>query len=135
MRVEPGLLDNAHRARREPIASFAGPQAGAIPRLPPLCRSSVCQPHFQVGNLAFLSGDDLFRHASQHWVLAVLQFDLSHVDGAGMMGDHHGGKVMVGLAAHGRVHVPIYLLHANHVSLRRWADCLAVHRDRRMPDT
>ena len=53
-------------------------------------------------DLRALRDDDFLREPAQHRVLAVEQLGLSHVDRALVMGNHHRGEVVVGIAVHRR---------------------------------
>jgi hypothetical protein len=58
-----------------------------------------------------LFNDYALGKPAQDRALAKLQFELCHVDGTLMMGDHHGGEVAIRITSWGNVHVFVHAFH------------------------
>jgi hypothetical protein len=64
-------------------------------------------------NFLLLLDDDLLRNSPQLLVVAVEEFSLCHVNRTLMMGDHHGRKVTIYIAAGFRAHTGHHLVHCS----------------------
>ena len=107
--------------------------SSAPPSRPVISRASPARIH--EGDLLLLRGDDVLRQFTQLRILAVLQFDLRHVDRALVVRDHAGDEVLVGIARVGDRHALVHLRHRIAIALggrrlvgRRRSHLHALHR-------
>src|SRR5207302_4809067 len=67
-------------------------------------RRSIAEREVQDRDLLLLLDDDPLGESPQTLVLAIAQLGGRHVDGSLVVGDHHPGEVLVGIAGEGHVH-------------------------------
>ena len=78
-----------------------------------LLRGGRNLPQLALHHFDFLQllNDYALSQPAQDRVFAKLQFYPCHIDGALMMGNHHGGEVAIRIAAWSNAHVFVHALH------------------------
>lgn len=81
-----------------------------------LFRGGRWLPQLTLQHLDFLQlfNDNALSKPAQDSVLAKLQFDLCHIDSTLMMGDHHGGEVVIEITRRDNVHVFVHAFPGLH---------------------
>jgi len=72
-----------------------------------------------LSNFTLLRGDNALRHFPDGRILAVLQFDTRHVDGALMMRDHALHEIAIRIAGERDAHALVHRIVRLGVGLRR----------------